>query len=88
VLIEAPRRRAVRGLRLRGNRSLVTTGSPGWSSIPPRRRLAERLGRVLDDEGLARGLGQAGRALAVARYDLGVLVGTEIALLRRVAGAV
>jgi glycosyltransferase involved in cell wall biosynthesis len=72
-----------------GNRSLVTDGVTGLLFDPRRAPdLAERLGRVLDDEGLAQGLGQAGRALAVARYDLGALVASEIALLRRVAGAV
>ena len=72
-----------------GNRSLVTDGVTGLLFDPHRAPdLAERLGRVLDDEGLAQGLGQAGRALAVARYDLGALVASEIALLRRVAGAV
>jgi glycosyltransferase involved in cell wall biosynthesis len=72
-----------------GNRSLVSDGVTGLLFDPHRAAdLAARLGRVLDDEALAQGLGQAGRALAVARYDLGALVDTEIALLRRVAGAV
>jgi glycosyltransferase involved in cell wall biosynthesis len=72
-----------------GNRSLVSDGVTGLLFDPHRSaELAERLGRVLGDEALARGLGQAGRALAADRYDLGRLVGTEIELLRRVAGAV
>jgi glycosyltransferase involved in cell wall biosynthesis len=70
-----------------GNRSLVTDGVTGLLFDPHRAAdLAERLARVLDDEPLARELAQAGRAMAVARYDLGALVETEIALLRRVAG--
>jgi glycosyltransferase involved in cell wall biosynthesis len=68
-----------------GNRSLVTDGVTGLLFDPRRAAdLAESLARVLDDEGLAKGLGQAGRELAVARYDLGALVSREIALLRRV----
>lgn len=72
-----------------GNRSLVSDGVTGLLFDPRRpAELGDRLARVLGDEALAQGLGRAGRALAVARYDLGTLVGTEIALLRRVAGAV
>jgi glycosyltransferase involved in cell wall biosynthesis len=70
-----------------GNRSLVSEGVTGLLFDPHRPAdLADRLGRVLGDEALAGGLAKAGRALAVARYDLGALVGREIALLRRVAG--
>lgn len=70
-----------------GNRSLVTDGVTGLLFDPHRSAdLAGRLERVLDDEGLAKGLGQAGRELAVARYDLGRLVDREIVLLKRVAG--
>jgi glycosyltransferase involved in cell wall biosynthesis len=72
-----------------GNRSLVSDGVTGLLFDPHRPAdLADRLGRVLGDEALAERLRRAGRALAVDRYDLGRLVGTEIALLRRVVGAV
>jgi len=71
-----------------GNRSLVSDGVNGLLFDPHRATdLADRLARVVDDEPLAEALGRAGRELAVARYDLGVLVGAEIALLRRVAAA-
>jgi glycosyltransferase involved in cell wall biosynthesis len=71
-----------------GNRSLVTEGRTGLLFDPRRAvELAERLGQVLGDEALAESLGRAGRDLVVARHDLGALVATEIALLRRV-GAV
>jgi glycosyltransferase involved in cell wall biosynthesis len=69
-----------------GNRSLVTDGKTGLLFDPRRAdELAERLGRVLSDGALAESLGRAGRALVVTKYDLGVLVAAEIALLRRVA---
>jgi glycosyltransferase involved in cell wall biosynthesis len=68
-----------------GNRSLVTDGVTGLLFDPYRPPdLAACLGRVLDDDGLAKGLAQAGREMVVARYDLGALVKREITLLRRV----
>ena len=72
-----------------GNRSLVSDGVTGLLFDPHRPAdLADRLRQVLADEGLAETLRRAGRTLAVERYDLGRLVEQEIALLRRVAGAV
>jgi glycosyltransferase involved in cell wall biosynthesis len=69
-----------------GNRSLVVEGETGLLFDPRRPAdLADRLARVLTDGALGESLGGAGRALVVARYDLGVLVAQEIALLRRVA---
>ncbi|HEX2437633.1 MAG TPA: glycosyltransferase family 4 protein [Methylomirabilota bacterium] len=69
-----------------GNRSLVTDGVTGLLFDPRRpEELADRLASVLTDPALAATLGQAGRAMVVERYDLHTLVGTEIALLRRVA---
>jgi len=71
-----------------GNRSLVADGVTGLLFDPHRvSDLAERLARVLDDQDLAGALGQASRALVVARYDLGALVSREIALLRHVGGS-
>jgi glycosyltransferase involved in cell wall biosynthesis len=69
-----------------GNRSLVVEGETGLLFDPRRpAELADRLARVLTDGALAEALGRAGRAMVVARYDLGTLVTAEIALLRRVA---
>jgi glycosyltransferase involved in cell wall biosynthesis len=69
-----------------GNRSLVVEGETGLLFDPRRPdELADRLARVLTDGALAEALGRAGRAMVVARYDLGTLVAAEIALLRRVA---
>ncbi len=69
-----------------GNRSLVVEGETGLLFDPHRPdQLADRLARVLSEQGLAEALGHAGRAMVVARYDLGTLLTTEIALLRRVA---
>jgi glycosyltransferase involved in cell wall biosynthesis len=69
-----------------GNRSLVTDGCTGLLFDPHRAdELADRLARVLTDLALAEALGRAGRGLVIARYDLGVHVAVEIALLRRVA---
>jgi glycosyltransferase involved in cell wall biosynthesis len=69
-----------------GNRSLVVDGSTGLLFDPGRAdALADCLARVLTDVPLAEALGRAGRALVVARYDLGTLVAAEMALLRRVA---
>lgn len=69
-----------------GNRSLVTDGRTGLLFDPRRAdELADRLARVLTDLALAEALGRAGRGLVVARYDLGVHVAVEIALLRRIA---
>jgi len=71
-----------------GNRSLVTDGVTGLLFDPHRANdLAARLERVVADEGLAKGLAQAGREMVVARYDLGALINREIDLLRRVGGA-
>ncbi len=69
-----------------GNRSLVTDGRTGLLFDPRRAdELADRLERVLTDRVLAEALGRAGREMVVSRYDLGVLVDAEIALLQRVA---
>jgi glycosyltransferase involved in cell wall biosynthesis len=69
-----------------GNRSLVVEGETGLLFDPRRPdELADRLVRVLTDGALAESLRRGGRALVVARYDLGALVSAEIALLRRVA---
>jgi glycosyltransferase involved in cell wall biosynthesis len=69
-----------------GNRSLVVEGKTGLLFDPRRPAdLADRLARVLADGALGESLGRAGRALVVARYDLGALVTQEIALLRKVA---
>jgi glycosyltransferase involved in cell wall biosynthesis len=69
-----------------GNRSLVLDGQTGLLFDPRRPdELADRLVQVLTNRGLAEALGQSGRALVAGSYDLGVLVATEIALLRRVA---
>jgi len=69
-----------------GNRSLVVEGETGLLFDPRRPdELADRLARVLADGDLAEALGRAGRAMVVARYDLGALVAAEIALLKRVA---
>jgi glycosyltransferase involved in cell wall biosynthesis len=71
-----------------GNRSLVRDGVTGLLFDPHRAAdLADHLARVLDDGALAEALGGAARNLAVDRYDLGALVSSEIALLRRVAAA-
>jgi glycosyltransferase involved in cell wall biosynthesis len=69
-----------------GNRSLVVDGSTGLLFDPRRADdLADCLARVLTDGALAEALGRAGRAQVVAHYDLGAMVGTETALLQRVA---
>jgi glycosyltransferase involved in cell wall biosynthesis len=69
-----------------GNRSLIVDGKTGLLFDPRRPAdLADRLARVLTDAVLGETLGGAGRALVVDRYDLGVLVNQEIALLRRAA---
>jgi glycosyltransferase involved in cell wall biosynthesis len=69
-----------------GNRSLVTDGVTGLLFDPRRvEALTGALERVLTDRALATALATAGRAQVVARYDLGALVASEIALLRRVA---
>jgi glycosyltransferase involved in cell wall biosynthesis len=70
-----------------GNRSLVEEGRTGLLFDPRRpEELAACLKRILDDEALARRLGDAGRALVEARYDLRRLVEGEIQLLRGVMG--
>jgi glycosyltransferase involved in cell wall biosynthesis len=69
-----------------GNRSLVVDGETGLLFDPHRAdELADRLARLLTDDALVEALSRAGRAMVVARYDLGALVTAEIALLRRVA---
>jgi glycosyltransferase involved in cell wall biosynthesis len=69
-----------------GNRSLVADGKTGLLFDPHQPdQLADRLARVLTDTPLAEALGGAARALVVDRYDLGTLVGVEIALLRHAA---
>ena len=69
-----------------GNRSLVTDGRTGLLFDARRADdLADRLEQVLTDRALGAALGEAGRAMVVARYDLGVLVASEITLLQRVA---
>jgi glycosyltransferase involved in cell wall biosynthesis len=69
-----------------GNRSLVDEGTTGLLFDPHRpEQLTERLERVLRDPALADRLAAAGRDMVAARYDLGRLVATEIALLQRVA---
>ncbi len=70
-----------------GNRSLVTDGETGllFDSRRPD-QLSACLERVLTDAGLAATLGKAARELIVARYDLGMLVAQEIALLKKVSG--
>lgn len=66
-----------------GNRSLVTHGETGLLFDPRRPdELAACLERVLTDQSLAAILGEAARALVVARYDLAVLVAREIELLK------
>lgn len=71
-----------------GNLSLVQNDVTGLHFDPERpAELAERLRRVRDNRALAARLGNAARAAAVARYDLGALVDREIALLRDVAQA-
>jgi len=68
-----------------GNRSLVSDGRTGLLFDPRRAdELGDRLARVLTDTALAESLGRAGRGLVVGRYDLGKLVASEIALLRRI----
>lgn len=70
-----------------GNRSLVADGVTGLVFDARRPdELAAQLRRVLTDGDLARALGDAARATAVERYDLGTMVAREIELLRRVAG--
>jgi glycosyltransferase involved in cell wall biosynthesis len=69
-----------------GNRSLVSDGRTGLLFDPRRvEALTAALERVLGDSALAGALATAGRAQVLARYDLATLVGTEIALLQRVA---
>jgi glycosyltransferase involved in cell wall biosynthesis len=66
--------------------SIVTDGETGLLFDPTSsKQLADCLRRVLQDPGLARRLGRAGRALVVERYDLGPLVEREITLLHDVA---
>jgi glycosyltransferase involved in cell wall biosynthesis len=69
-----------------GNRSLVADGQTGLLFDPHRPdELATQLHRVLRDADLAARLAAAAREQVTARYDLGPLVATEIALLKRLA---
>ena len=69
-----------------GNRSLVVEGRTGLLFDPHRPdELATQLDRVLCDADLAAGLAGAAREQVTTRYDLGVLVAREIALLKRLA---
>jgi glycosyltransferase involved in cell wall biosynthesis len=68
-----------------GNRSLIQDGVTGLLFEARRPQgLAAHLERLVRDPGLAARLGAAARERAVSRYDLGVLVAREIALLRDV----
>ena len=69
-----------------GNRSLVAEGRTGllFDAYRPD-ELAAQLDRVLSDADLAAGLAAAAREQVTSRYDLGALVATEIALLKRLA---
>jgi glycosyltransferase involved in cell wall biosynthesis len=69
-----------------GNRSLVADGFTGLLFDPYKPEdLATQLDRVLGDERLGEDLAAAARQQVTASYDLGALVGEEIALLKRVA---
>jgi len=69
-----------------GNRSLVTHGRTGLLFDPRKpAELAACLERVLRDRDSTEAMARAARAEIVARYDLGVLVAREIALLGSVA---
>jgi glycosyltransferase involved in cell wall biosynthesis len=69
-----------------GNRSLVTHGRTGLLFDPRKpAELTACLEQVLRDRDSAESMARAARAEIVARYDLGVLVAREIALLRSVA---
>jgi glycosyltransferase involved in cell wall biosynthesis len=69
-----------------GNRAIVADGETGLL-FPPgdAGALADRVERLLRDQQLAASLGARARAEIAARYDLGILVAREIALLRAVA---
>ncbi len=68
-----------------GNRSLIKDGVTGLLFDARRpSELATHLERLARDPELAARLGAAARERAVSRYDLGVLVAREIALLRDV----
>ena len=68
-----------------GNRSLIKDGVTGLLFDARRpAELAEHLKRLAGDPVLAARLGAAARERVVSRYDLGVLVAREIALLRDV----
>jgi glycosyltransferase involved in cell wall biosynthesis len=70
-----------------GNRSLALDGQTGLLFDPHRPdELADRLGRLLADPGLAARLAATARAMVVDRYDLGALLDKEIALLQGIAG--
>ncbi len=69
-----------------GNRAIVAHGKTGLLFNPEDAgELAECLERVLTQEELARSLAEGARAMVVEQYDLGMLVGREIDLLKRVA---
>lgn len=66
-----------------GNRAVVTEGETGLLFDPgDPHALADRVEQVLADPELASALGTNARASARARFDLGVLVGREIEILR------
>ena len=68
-----------------GNRSLIEDGVTGLLFDARRpAELAAHLERLARDPALAARLGAAARERVVSRYDLGVLVAREIALLRDV----
>lgn len=71
-----------------GNRAILTDGETGLLFDPEDAgALATALERVFTQGDLAGGLGERARALILERYDLRVLVGGEIELLRSVARA-
>jgi glycosyltransferase involved in cell wall biosynthesis len=69
-----------------GNLAIVADGATGLLfPAGDAGALADQVERLLRDHELAAALGARARAEVVARYDLGVLVAREIALLRAVA---
>ena len=66
-----------------GNRSLVGDGRTGLLFDPQRSdELADQIGRVLADPGLAASLAATARSMVVDRYDLNAILDREIALLQ------
>jgi glycosyltransferase involved in cell wall biosynthesis len=71
-----------------GNSAILADGKTGlFFDLDDADALADRLERVFTQEEFAREMGERARARIVDHYDLRVLVGQEIELLRRVAGA-